>query len=140
MDLIADDDRTRLGRDWIWRMSSTEADWHRWRRRADVEAQIDGAWRVVGVYEAKDGRQVGFARAVSDGVHDAYLADVIIEPGSRGRGIGKLMMRTMVEDGPGSGFRWTLFTCDAHGLYTQFGFAAPDRTAMVRPSSRAVAR
>ena len=104
MDLIADDDRTRLGRDWIWRMSSTEADWHRWRRRADVEAQIDGAWRVVGVYEAKDGRQVGFARAVSDGVHDAYLADVIIEPGSRGRGIGKLMMRTMVEDGPGSGF------------------------------------
>lgn len=135
MGLIADDDRTRLDRDWIWRMLSTEASWHRWRSRTDVEAQIDGAWRVVGVYDARDGRQVGFARAVSDGVHDAYLADVIVEPGSRGLGIGKLVMRTMVENGPGVGFRWTLFNSDAHGFYTQFGFAMPDRTAMVRPSS-----
>ena len=71
------------------------------------------AWRVVGVYDAEDGRQVGFARAVSDGVHDAYLADVAVEPGSRGRGIRKVLMRTMVEDGPGPGFRWTLFTSDA---------------------------
>jgi hypothetical protein len=31
--------------------------------------------------------------------------------------------------------RWTLFTSDAHGLYAQFGFTAPDATAMVRPAS-----
>jgi GNAT superfamily N-acetyltransferase len=139
MDLIADDDRGRLDRDWIWRMLSTEAYWHLWRNRADVEAQIDGAWRVVGIYDAHEGRQVGFARAVSDGVHDAYLADVIVEPGSRGHGIGKLLVRTMVDDGPGADFRWTLFTADAHGLYGKFGFVAPDSTAMVRPSSRVAA-
>ncbi|MBF4595664.1 GNAT family N-acetyltransferase [Curtobacterium flaccumfaciens] len=136
---IADDDPARLDRDWIWRMMSTEAYWHRWRRRSDVETQIDRAWRVVGIYETQEGRQVGFARATSDGVHDAYLADVIVEPGARGRGIGKLLMRTMVEDGVGAAFRWTLFTADAHGLYEQFGFAAPDSTAMVRPSTRAAA-
>jgi GNAT superfamily N-acetyltransferase len=55
-------------------------------------------------------------------VHDAYLADVAVEPGSRGRGIRKVLMRTMVEDGPGPGFRWTLFTSDA-----------PDRTAVASP-------
>lgn len=43
----------------------------------------------------------------------------------------------MIDDGPGSGFRWTLFTGDAHGLYRQFGFIRPDETAMVRPSARA---
>jgi GNAT superfamily N-acetyltransferase len=136
---IADEDPTRLDYDWIWRMMSTEAYWHRWRSRSDVDAQIKRAWRVVGIYETNGGRQVGFARAMSDGVHDAYLADVIVEPAARGRGVGKLLIRTMVEDGPGATFRWTLFTADAHGLYERFGFAAPDSTAMVRPGTRAAA-
>ena len=88
-----------------------------------------------GAYDVSTGRQVGYARAVSDGVSDVYLADVIVDPGHRGRGIGKLLVKTMVDGGPGAAFRWTLFTDDAHGLYAQFGFAAPDRRALVRPSA-----
>ena len=119
-------------------MLSTEAYWLRWRTRAQVEAQLDGAWRVVGVYDEETGAQIGFARAVSDGVNDAYLADVIVAPESRGRGAGKLLMRAMIDDGPGAEFRWTLFTSDAHGLYEQYGFGVPDSRAMVRPSSRPI--
>jgi GNAT superfamily N-acetyltransferase len=126
----------RLDRDWIWRILSTDAYWARWRTRADIDSQIDGAWRSVGVYETATGAQVGYARAVSDGVGDAYLADVIVHPAHRGGGVGKLILTTMIDDGPGSDFRWTLFTRDAHGLYTQYGFATPDETAMVRPSQR----
>ncbi len=125
----------RLDRDWIWRMLSTEAYWARWRSRDDVAAQIDASWRVVGAYD-EAGAQVGFARAVSDGVAFAYLADVIVDPGHRGAGIGKLIVRAMIDDGPGADFRWTLFTRDAHGLYEQFGFEVPDATAMVRPGGR----
>ena len=44
----------------------------------------------------------------------------------------------MIDDGPGAQFRWTLFTGDAHGLYAQFGFGAPDSTAMVRPRSQPI--
>ena len=117
-------------------MLSTEAYWHTWRKREHVEAQLDAAWRVVGVYDADTGAQLAFARASSDGVSDAYLADVIVDPTARGHGVGKLLVRAMVEEGPGAQFRWTLFTDDAHGLYEQFGFAAPDRTAMVRPGRR----
>lgn len=138
MELIADTDAQRLDREWIWRMLSTEVYWHRWRTREQIEQQIDGAWRVVGVYDESTGAQVGFARAVSDGVNDAYLADVIVDPDSRGNGAGKLLVRAMIDDGPGAGFRWTLFTGDAHGLYRQFGFIGPDETAMVRPSARAI--
>ena len=79
------------------------------------------------------GRQVGFARAVSDGVAFAYLADVFIAPEARGAGLGKELVATMIDRGPGAGFRWTLHTADAHGLYRKFGFAEPDHTYLERP-------
>jgi GNAT superfamily N-acetyltransferase len=86
------------------------------------------------VYESATGRMVGFARAISDGVAYAYLADVYILPGSRGRGLGKLLIHAMIEDGSGAWFRWCLHTADAHGLYARFGFAPPNDTYLERPS------
>lgn len=133
MDYEFDDDHARLQRDVIWGWLSTEAYWGRWRARAEVDAQIDGAWRVVGIYTPA-GNQVGFARAVSDGVGFAYLADVFVIDGHRGRGLGKGLVHAMIDDGPGRDFRWVLFTGDAHDLYRGFGFTEPDRTAMVRPA------
>jgi GNAT superfamily N-acetyltransferase len=135
VDYEADDDRARLDLDVIWTYLSTEAYWHRWRTRSDVEKQICGAWRVVGVYEVGSGAQVGFARAMSDGVSDAYLADVFVLPQHRGHGLGKLLVATMIDGGPGARFRWFLSTLDAHGLYAHFGFVPPDERMLVRPGS-----
>ncbi|WP_336632816.1 MULTISPECIES: GNAT family N-acetyltransferase [unclassified Microbacterium] len=134
MDYEFDDDPARLQTDAIWAWLSTEAYWGRDRTRADVEAQIAGAWRVVGAYRSDTGEQVGFARAVSDGVRFAYLADVFVVEDHRGHGLGKGLVRLMIDDGPGRAFRWVLFTGDAHGLYRSFGFTDPDATAMVRPA------
>lgn len=131
-----DDDSSRIPRDTVWAWLSAEAYWGRWRTRPDVEAQLDSAWRVVGAYRAGTDHLVGFARAASDGVAFAYLADVFVVDGHRGRGLGKRLLQTMIEEGPGRDFRWVLFTADAHGLYEQFGFAAPDATAMVRPAAQ----
>jgi GNAT superfamily N-acetyltransferase len=128
------DDKQRLDLDWIWSMLSTEAYWARWRTREQIAEQIESAWRVIGVYDVESGDQIGFCRAVSDGVDFAYLADVIVDPGARGNGVGKALVEAMVEDGPGALFRWTLFTRDAHDLYERFGFEAPDESAMVRVS------
>ncbi len=136
MSYLTDDDKARLDLDWIWLMLSTEVYWAQWRTRADIETQIEASWRVVGVYDEADGAQVGFCRAVSDGVAFAYLADVVIDPGHRGRGLGKQLVRAMIDDGPGAAFRWTLFTRDAHGLYEQFGFGPADASAMVRVSTQ----
>lgn len=133
MNYTLDDNPLRLDRDAIWTFLSTEAYWHRWRTRDDIETQIDGAWRVVGAYDDETGAQVGFARAISDGVCDAYLADVFVEPDHRGHGLGKKLVSTMIDDGPGAHFRWYLFTNHAHLLYSQFDFEAPSETAMVRP-------
>jgi GNAT superfamily N-acetyltransferase len=128
-----DDDRGRVDSGAVWDFLSTEAYWGRDRVRADFEAQLASAWRVVGVYETATGRQVGFARAVSDGVSFAYLADVYLLPEARGAGLGQEMVATMIDRGAGAGFRWTLHTSDAHGLYRKFGFAEPNHTYLERP-------
>jgi GNAT superfamily N-acetyltransferase len=132
-DYDLDDDPRRIPRDAVWQWLSTEAYWGRWRTRADIEAQLDSAWRVVGAYRAGTDELVGFARAASDRVGFAYLADVFVVAEHPRSGLGKRLVQTMIEDGPGAEFRWVLFTADAHGLYEQFGFAVPDATAMVRP-------
>ncbi|MEZ3160962.1 GNAT family N-acetyltransferase [Microbacterium sp. BWT-B31] len=135
MEYELDDDPARIQPDVVWNWLSTDAYWGRWRTRADVEAQLASAWRVVGAYRADTGAQVGFARAVSDGVGFAHLADVFVLAEHRGAALGKRLIRRMIDEGPGRGFRWVLFTADAHGLYRQFGFAEPDATAMVRPAA-----
>ena len=128
-----DDAPGRVDPDAVWDFLSAQAYWGKYRTRADFEAQLASAWRVVGVYEISTGRQVGFARAISDGVAFAYLADVFIAPEARGAGLGKELVATMIDRGPGAGFRWTLHTADAHGLYRKFGFAEPDHTYLERP-------
>jgi hypothetical protein len=39
----------------------------------------------------------------------------------------------MIEHPDIPGVRWMLHTDDAHGLYREFGFEAPDETVMQRP-------
>lgn len=119
--------------DAVWGFLSTDAYWGRSRTRADFEAQLATAWRVVGIYEEASGRLVGFARAISDGVAYAYLSDVFVMSQARGKGLGKELVATMVDRGPGVGFRWSLHTSDAHGLYRQYGFAEPDERYLERP-------
>jgi GNAT superfamily N-acetyltransferase len=97
--------------------------WHRWRSYEIVDRQMDASWRMVGAYAG--GTQVGFARALSDGVALAYLADVYVLPEHRGHGLGKRIVQLMIDDGPGRDFRWMLHTRDAQDLYGRFGFG-PD--------------
>ncbi|HEY1762442.1 MAG TPA: GNAT family N-acetyltransferase [Acidimicrobiales bacterium] len=128
-----DDDRERLNLDVVWEFLTTDTYWHRWRRREDVDLQFGSAWRVIGAYVEGSDELVGFARAVSDGVSDAYLADVYVAPSHRGQGIGGRMVEAMVEEGLGARFRWFLSTRDAHELYSRHGFTTPDERVMERP-------
>lgn len=133
------DDPARVDVGVVWQFLSAQAYWGRWRGRAEVESQLRGAWRVVGAYDS-GGAMVGFARALSDGVSTAYLADVFVVAEHRGRGLGSLLVQEMVENGPGREFRWMLHTKDAHGLYARYGFAAPNASYLERPASPERAR
>lgn len=130
-----DDDPARIDVAAATCFLTTQAYWGRDRSRELIERQIAGAWRVVGAYD-RSRAMVGFARAFADGA-TAYLADVYVLPGHRGAGLGTAIVRFMIEDGPGSGWRWMLHTRDAHGLYRRFGFARPGDRYLERPGRTA---
>lgn len=75
----------------------------------------------VGAY--LDGKQVGFARVVTDYACFAYVCDVIVWAEHRGLGIGKKLVQALL-DHPDlkSVTGWSLRTSDAHSLYEKFGF------------------
>jgi GNAT superfamily N-acetyltransferase len=136
VDYELDDNPARIDADVVWEFMSTQAYWGRWRDRTALEHQLAGAWRLVGAYDKHTGDMVGFARALSDGVALAYLADVFVVEAARGHGLGKALVQAMIDDGPGAGFRWMLHTADAHGLYRRFGFREPDVTYLERPGAQ----
>jgi len=76
-------------------------------------------------------QQVGFARVVTDKATFAYLSDVYILPEHRGKGLGRRLMKEIMQQGDLQGLRRMLLTTrDAHALYAKFGFrplATPER-------------
>jgi GNAT superfamily N-acetyltransferase len=127
-----DDDPARIGLDAVHDYLANHAYWAKDRPRETVERLVREAERVVGLY--RDGRQVGFARAFTDGVAVAYLADVYVLEEYRGRGLGLELVREMVDNGPYAGVKWLLHTQDAHGLYRKFGFDEPSKRVLERPN------
>jgi GNAT superfamily N-acetyltransferase len=107
---------------------SNESYWSAGVTRERLEGAIASSL-PFGAY--KDGTQAAFARVITDYSTIAYIADVFVEEGHRGRGLGKLLMEAIVSHPDLQRMRrWLLGTRDAHGLYAQFGFtplAEPDR-------------
>ena len=119
-------DRQRLDLDSIHAFLSTEAYWARGVTRETVERSIAGSV-PFGAY--RGGAQVGFARVVTDGATFAWLADVYVLGSERGNGLGKEIVRTVVEHPEVTPVRrLMLATADAHGLYEQFGIVPLVRT------------
>jgi GNAT superfamily N-acetyltransferase len=98
--------------------------------REIVERSIEHSL-VFGLY-GPDGGQVGFARALTDRAAFAYLADVFVLEGHRGRGLGKWLVETVLSHPDLQGLRRILLgTEDAHGLYARFGFERPDSARLM---------
>ena len=128
--LELDDDPERVDVDAVHRFLANDSYWARGRPRETVERLVREASRVVGLYDGP--RQVGFARAFTDGVSIAYLADVYVLPEYRGRGLGLELAREIVDGSPFADRKWLLHTADAHGLYAKLGFGAPSERLLER--------
>lgn len=102
--------------------------WAKGIPRDVVDRSIEGSL-CFGVFE--DGRQVGFARVITDSATFAYLADVFVLESHRGRGLAAWLMECILIHPDLQGLRrWMLLTHDAHPLYRKSGFrdlAHPER-------------
>jgi GNAT superfamily N-acetyltransferase len=70
-----------------------------------------------------EGKQIGFARVITDYSEFASIWDVFINEEHRRKGVGQALMQYLLEHPKLKGiFRWFLMTEDMHPLYLKFGF------------------
>jgi ribosomal protein S18 acetylase RimI-like enzyme len=91
---------------------------------AYLTAMVEGSRWVVSAWAGDT--LVGFARAVTDGVANAYVSTVAVLPGWQRKGIGRAMMQRLVE-GRGR-VKFVLHTSEAgERLYRSLGFVDAPR-------------
>lgn len=74
-----------------------------------------------------DGVFAGMGRALGDGVSDAYIQDVVVDPAFRRRGVGSAIVRTLTAELRKRGTDWIALV-GAPGteeFYRSLGFSAP---------------
>ncbi|MDH7464607.1 GNAT family N-acetyltransferase [Chitinophagaceae bacterium 26-R-25] len=99
---------------------STESYWAKNIPIDLVKKSVEGSL-CFGLYH--NGKQIGFARMITDGATFGYLCDVFIDTTYRGKGLSKWLMQTLLQHPDLQGLRRiSLATKDAHGLYEQVGF------------------
>jgi predicted GNAT family acetyltransferase len=80
-------------------------------------------------------QQVAMAKVISDYTTFAYVNDVYVLAGHRGRGLAKAMIAALKAHPQLQTIqRWALFTKDAQALYEQFGwrqYPHPDRLMVI---------
>jgi GNAT superfamily N-acetyltransferase len=121
-DVVISDDRTRLDIALIHAFLSERSYWAQGVPIEIVERSIQNSL-CFGMFKA--GRQIGFARVVTDFTTFAWLADVFIVEEVRGGGFGKKLVAAVIGHPELQQLRrFMLGTRDAHKLYERFGFAS----------------
>lgn len=120
----------RLDRELIHRWLSGDSYWARGRSREKQDTAIEGSLNY-GVYEAVSGIQVAYARIVTDRATFAWLCDVYVDRGVRGKGLGTALAGAVRDHLAPYGLRRILLaTADAHEVYAKVGFeplATPEK-------------
>lgn len=101
-----------------------DAGWWEEGWSADViPAMVRGSFRFAALY--KDDLLVGMGRALSDGVSDAYIQDVVVRTDLRGRGWGQKIVALLVEELRAAGIDWIglIGVPESDSFYEKLGFA-----------------
>ena len=98
--------------------------WAKGRSIERVRESINNS-TCFGLYDADD-TMLGFARVLSDKVVFAYLMDFFIFEPYQGNGLGKKLLKHILDQPDLQVRLWFLATATAHGLYEKFGFSGLD--------------
>ena len=103
-----------------------------WHDGEDDPSQIPGIIRgslvfIVAV-DRESGKAVGMGRAISDGVSDAYIQDMVVLPGYRGRGIGKAILGKILQACREHGIGWIALIAEGGtgDFYRGLGFGVEE--------------
>ena len=71
----------------------------------ELDAMIANSFAVSAAFDDAE-RLIGMARALSDGVSDAYILDVVVAPELRSQGIGRTIVSRLAEHLASFGIDW----------------------------------
>ncbi|NML32788.1 GNAT family N-acetyltransferase [Paraburkholderia antibiotica] len=121
-------DRDALDLDMVYAFLSQETAWAQGMPRDTFERAVAGSL-CFGAY--LDGKQIAFARVITDQATFAYLCDVFVLPAQRGKGYASALLGHIFASPALRGLRRiVLVTTDAHRVYVPHGFtslANPER-------------
>ena len=117
-DFVIDDDCRKTDPEAVYHLLQ-DTYWARGREIETVQKTIANS-HCFNVW--KDGRQVGFARVVTDYAVFGWIADVIVDKEFRGLGLGKFLVECICEHPDLPKHLLVLRTKDAHSLYEKYGF------------------
>lgn len=121
VDYEISDDPGRLDLEVVHGYLAGESYWARGIPRELLERAVAGSLNL-GVYDGQ-GRQVGYARVVTDRATFGWVCDLFVVPAHRGLGLGRRLVRAIAEHPDLRGVRrLMLATDDAHGLYESEGY------------------
>jgi len=113
--------RTLDGVDWVALKADLNTDdFDNGRSAGQLRASFAASGLIVLAWAAD--RLIGTARALTDGVCNAYLIDVWTATPYRRRGAGTAMVRDLLQRLPGQ--HVALFTSDHRAFYESLGFAS----------------
>ena len=87
-----------------------------------VQRIIDGSYCFA--IALKFGKVIGMGRAISDGVSDAYVQDVVVLTEFRGMGVGVLIMDEIIRHLKENNINWISLISEpkANSFYQRYGF------------------
>lgn len=121
MEYLISTDNFKLNVEAIHDFLSNRSYWAKGRSLDDVIRTIENSV-CFGIYDAKE-EMLGFARVVTDHVAFAYLMDVFVLEEFRGNGLGKALVKHVIEHPDLQVKFWLLGTVNAHEMYRKLGFS-----------------
>lgn len=121
-------DPARLDNERVHRWLSQDAYWALGRSRESHDRAVASSLNF-GAYDSASGAQLGYARIVTDLATFAWLCDVYVDPGARGKGLGAALVEAVKTHLAPYGLRRIMLaTADAHEVYARAGFAPLETT------------
>ena len=99
-----------------------------WKESYDsslISQMIQGSFVFAVVVDAIKDKTIGMGRVISDGISDAYIQDLIIDPAYRKEGIGKLLVDTLISQCKKKGIIWIGVIAEpgSQHFYHRLGFS-----------------
>jgi len=101
---------------------------------AGIPALITGSLAFIVAIDEKTGKTVGMGRAISDGVSDAYIQDLVVIASYRGKNIGKKIVQQLIEYCLSKGIVWIGLIAEpgSSQFYTSVGFTTMEQHIPMR--------